>query len=705
MINTNELQTLAKITEQLPDILQNLHRLYQPLKAGVVADYIPELAQANPDWFGITVVTVDGQVYTVGDTSIPFTIQSISKPFVYGLALEDRGLDYVLERIGVEPTGEPFNEIIEHEEIQERQYNPMVNAGAIATTSLIKGLDLFERQTRLLRMFHRYIGRDVQVDQALFQSKKKTDNLNRAIAYIMQNFGLLEGKIDEILDLYFHQCALMVNCRDLAVMAGTLANAGINPITGERALKADYVKNLISIMYTCGLYDFSGQWAYKVGLPAKSGLSGAIIGVVPNQMGIAVFSPPLGEHSKSIRGVKVFEALSKHLRLHVFDKVVEMSGYLPETINQDGNNGTECLDINDEQLAVSQKTPSYPQSRAVDEGTTNTLPMRERPPRIMPKLNSAAMIAQLHVSPTSFITDLRELHRQYLPLRQGKIYVSEPDLVEINPDWFGICVVTVDGQVYTVGDWEQPFLIQSISKVFAYGLALSDWGRDYVLSRVDVEPTGDAYNSLIKVEENSKRPYNPMVNTGAIAITNLIEGKGPAHRLNRLLEMYRRYIGHRVFVDTPSLVSEQTAGDRNWAIAYLLRNFGMISGGIKQTLDLYLQQCSVIINCHDLAVMGATLANNGVNPMTGEQAIHSPYVKDLLSVMFTCGMYDFAGEWVYKVGFPAKSGVGGGIIGVVPGVMGIAVFSPPLDKRGNSIRGIKVCEELSRRFGLHIFQS
>ena len=705
MINTNELQTLAKITEQLPDILKDLHRLYQPLKAGSVADYIPELAQANPDWFGITVVTVDGQVYTVGDTSIPFTIQSISKPFVYGLALEDRGLECVLERIGVEPTGEPFNEIIEHEEIQERKYNPMVNAGAIATTSLIKGLDLYERQTRLLRMFRRYIGREVQVDQAVFQSKQKTDNLNRAIAYIMQNFGLIEGKIDDILDLYFQQCTLMVNCRDLAVMAGTLANAGINPITGERALKADYVKNLISIMYTCGLYDFSGQWAYKVGLPAKSGMSGAIIGVVPNQMGIAVFSPLLGEHSKSLRGVKVFEALSKHLRLHVFDKVVDTPGYLPETINQDDKNGTECLDINDEQLAMSQKTPSYPQSRAVDEGTTNTLPMRERPPRVMPKLNSAAMIAQLHVSPTSFITDLRELHHQYLPLRQGKIYVSEPDLVEINPDWFGICVVTVDGQVYTVGDWEQPFLIQSTSKVFAYGLALSDWGRDYVVSRVDVEPTGDAYNSLIKVEENSKRPYNPMVNTGAIAITNLIEGKGPAHRLNRILEMYRRYIGHRVFVDTPTLVSEQTAGDRNWAIAYLLRNFGMISGDIKQTLDLYLQQCSVIINCHDLAVMGATLANNGVNPMTGEHAIHSHYVQDLLSVMFTCGMYDFAGEWVYKVGFPAKSGVGGGIIGVVPGVMGIAVFSPPLDKRGNSIRGIKVCEELSRRFGLHIFQS
>ncbi|MCJ8282280.1 MAG: glutaminase A, partial [Rivularia sp. ALOHA_DT_140] len=221
--------------------------------------------------------------------------------------------------------------------------------------------------------------------------------------------------------------------------------------------------------------------------------------------------------------------------------------------------------------------------------------------------------------------------------------------------------------------------------------------------KVDVEPTGDAYNSIIKVESKSKRPYNSMVNTGAIATTSLIEGAGPGHKLNRILEMYRRYIGRRVFVDTPILVSEQNSGDRNWAISYLLRNFGMISGDISQTLNLYLQQCSVIINCRDLALMGATLANNGVNPVTKEQAINSNFIKDLLSVMYTCGMYDFAGEWVYKVGFPAKSGVGGGIIGVVPNQMGIAVFSPPLDSRGNSVRGIKVCEELSKYLGLHIF--
>jgi glutaminase A len=649
------------ITPALTSFLEDLYYFYQPLNKGTVAQNIPELAKANPDWFGICAVGVDGKVFDIGHTTQEFSIQSISKPFVYGLALEDWGKDYVLERIGVEPTGEPFNSIMEREEISRRRYNPMVNAGAIVTTSLIKGSDATQRYNRLLEMFRRYIGRNVSIDLGVCNSKQTSDHLNRAIAYIMLNFGLIEGDINDIINLYFQQCSLTINCHDLAVMAATLANNGLNPMTGERAIDKKYVKNILSIMYTCGLYEFSGQWAYKIGLPAKSGLSGAIIGVVPNQMGIAVFSPPLDERKKSWRGVKVFEALSERFKLHIF-------------------------------TTDNKEITAKPQ-RKVD--FTNSLnPQNDIPLKATTQYNQPRQ---------SLIGFLRELHTKYLPLRDGKVYVSEPGLKEINPDWFAICIATIDGQVYCVGDWEESFLIQSISKVFAYGLALEDKGRDYVLTKVDVEPTGDAYNSIIKVESKSKRPYNSMVNTGAIATTSLIEGAGPAHKLKRILEMYRRYIGRRVFVDTPILVSEQNSGDRNWAISYLLRNFGMISGDISQTLSLYLQQCSVIINCRDLALMGATLANNGVNPVTKERAINSNFVKDLLSVMYSCGMYDFAGEWVYKVGFPAKSGVGGGIIGVVPNQMGIAVFSPPLDSRGNSIRGIKVCEELSKYLGLHIF--
>lgn len=637
----------------LTAFLEQLHHRYQPLRQGHVASYIPELAQANPDWFGISVVTADGQQFHVGQTSQPFTMQSIAKPFVYGLALERWGEDYVLSRIGVEPTGDPFNSLIGSEDIARRQYNPLVNAGALVTTSLIDGHGLAERSDRLLRLFQAYTGHPLSIDAAALHSKRMSDHLNRAIAHMLLNCRWIEGDLAAILQLYWQQCSLLVTGRDLAVMAATLANGGRNPLTGERAIAPHYVKNLLSILYTCGLYEFSGQWAYKVGIPAKSGLAGAIIGVIPQQMGIAVFSPPLGDHHKSWRGVRVFEELSQKFQLHLF-------------------------------------TPGA-------QATPTTAPATKEA-----RLSPANPPAADQLERESWMACLHELHRKYRSQDEGKIYASEPNLGDIRPDSFGISIATVSGQFYSVGDWQMPFLLQSISKVFAYGLALEDWGRQDVLAKVDVEPTGDAYDSIIKVESKSKRPYNPMVNAGAIATTSLIKGQSPAHRLNRLLDMYRRYIGHRVFVDTPTFISERMNGDHNWAIAYLLRSFGMISGDISQTLDLYLQQCSVLLDCRDLALMGATLANQGINPVTHERAIQPNYVRDLLSIMYTCGMYDFAGSWVYQVGFPAKSGVGGGILGVVPNQMGIAVFSPPLDERGNSIRGIKVCEELSQRLGLHV---
>ena len=300
---------------------------------------------------------------------------------------------------------------------------------------------------------------------------------------------------------------------------------------------------------------------------------------------------------------------------------------------------------------------------------------------------------------------LKDIHNAYQGLSHGQIYSSEPGLRPVDRNHFGICVATTDGRIIEQGDTRIEFLIQSVSKLFAYGLALEDHGRADILKWVDVEPTGDAYNAVIKVQTVSKRPHNPMVNSGGIAVSSLIKGQGPAHRLNRILAMYQRYIGHPVFIDTPAFISECTANDRNWAISYLLRNFGMIEGDIQQTMDLYLQQCSAIINTRDLALMGATLANEGVHPITGERAIKSEYLQDLLTVMHTCGMYDFAGEWACKVGIPAKSGVSGCILGVVPGRLGIAVYSPPLDQRGNSVRGIKVFEALSKWLDLHIFHS
>ncbi len=304
---------------------------------------------------------------------------------------------------------------------------------------------------------------------------------------------------------------------------------------------------------------------------------------------------------------------------------------------------------------------------------------------------------------SSFQSFINKLHSKYKLLQDGAVANYIPELAKVNPDLFSICIATVNGDFYEVGDYNQLFTIQSISKVFIYGLALEDHGRDYVLTKVGVEPTGDAFNAII-LDEQSKRPYNPMVNAGAIATTSLIKGSGATERLNRMLDMFQRYIGHNVFVDISVFTSERSTGHRNRAMAHLMLNFGMIDTHIDEALDLYFQQCSVMVNCHDLAIMAATLANSGINPITKEQAVDSRCIKDILSVMYTCGMYNFAGEWAYKIGIPAKSGICGGIIAVVPNLMGISVFSPLLDSRGNSVRGVKVCEDLSQKFNLHLFE-
>ncbi|GAB4367934.1 MAG: hypothetical protein Kow00121_06600 [Elainellaceae cyanobacterium] len=310
----------------------------------------------------------------------------------------------------------------------------------------------------------------------------------------------------------------------------------------------------------------------------------------------------------------------------------------------------------------------------------------------------------IHAVTSPFRNYLVELHQTYQPFNEGKVADYIPELAKADPHWFSISIVTNNGQVYEVGDCRQQFTIQSISKAFIFGMALEEHGREYVLTRVGVEPSGEAFNSIV-LDEKTNRPYNPMVNAGAIATTDLIQGNNATERLKRILEMFRRYTGREMYIDMPVSLSERLTGNRNRAIAYLMNNFGMIGDRIEETLDLYFQQCSILVDSHDLAVMAATLANGGVNPITQEQAIDSRYVQDVLSVMHTCGMYDYAGEWAYRVGIPAKSGVGGGITAVVPRRLGIGTFSPPLDAKGNSVRGIKVCEDLVQTFGLHLYNA
>ncbi|MES2526580.1 MAG: glutaminase A [Bdellovibrionota bacterium] len=302
----------------MQQLLEELHRKYASETSGHPATYIPELAKANPNDFGIVVTKIDGTQFKVGDWNKPFSLQSTSKPFIYGMALEEHGREFVRSKVGVEPTGEAFNSIMELEKKTNRPYNPMINSGAIAISSFIKGQTLPERLENMVRVFANYQGHEASILNEVFESEKKTAHRNRSIAHLLRHFNVIDDRIDEALDLYFMQCSILSTTADLSMMAATLANQGVHPLTKKRAIPQEYVGDVLSLMFSCGMYDSSGEWAYTVGVPAKSGVSGAIFGVVPGEFGIAVYSPLIDEKGHSIRGLRVFEELSRKCQLSIF---------------------------------------------------------------------------------------------------------------------------------------------------------------------------------------------------------------------------------------------------------------------------------------------------------------------------------------------------------------------------------------------------
>ena len=284
-----------------------------------MADYIPELKKAKPHYFGISLTTIDGYVYEVGDSAVPFTIQSISKPFVFALALQTLGADRVEAVIGVEPSGDTFNSIRLRSD--NRPYNPMVNAGAIACSALLHKSRGNEAFPCILDALSRFAGRKLSVDEVVFASERETGDRNRAIAYLLRNYAVVEGDVGAI---DFRQCSVLVTARDLAVMAATLANNGVNPLTGEQVMNPYVVARTLSIMTSSGMYDYAGEWIYRVGMPAKSGVGGGIVAALPAQLGLGTFSPSLDEHGNSVRGIKICEALSTHFGLHMLNRSADV---------------------------------------------------------------------------------------------------------------------------------------------------------------------------------------------------------------------------------------------------------------------------------------------------------------------------------------------------------------------------------------------
>ncbi|KAA9134945.1 glutaminase [Microbacterium caowuchunii] len=304
----------------VPDYLTDALADVEPNMQGELAGYIPELAAADPGRLGAVFATVDGEVHGAGDVDVTFTIQSISKPFVYALALSDRGFAPVLAKVGVEPSGEAFNEI-SVERGTGRPRNPMINAGAITVHSVAgaEGLTPTERVDRVIRGLSAFAGRDLTVDETVCASEMESAHRNLAIAHMLRSYGILTEDPRAVVDGYIRQCSVLVTTRDLAVMAATLANRGVNPRTGQQVVDAAVVRQVLSVMATCGMYDAAGDWATQVGIPAKSGVAGGLIGALPGQVGIATFSPRLDAHGNSVRGVSLFERFASDMGLHVME--------------------------------------------------------------------------------------------------------------------------------------------------------------------------------------------------------------------------------------------------------------------------------------------------------------------------------------------------------------------------------------------------
>ncbi len=301
-----------------------------------------------------------------------------------------------------------------------------------------------------------------------------------------------------------------------------------------------------------------------------------------------------------------------------------------------------------------------------------------------------------------FIQKIIADNKKYI--EKGTLPAYIPELTKAKKEALGLSIVMLDGKEYHGGDHRYKFTIQSISKVITLLLALEEKGEEYVFSKVGMEPTGDPFNSMLKLETvRPSKPFNPMINAGAIAISSMIEGRSSMGKVEKLLAFFRQ------ITDNPDLtinenvyLSEKRTGDRNRALAYFMKDVGVIDKDVEGSLDVYFKQCAIEVTTQDIARIGAFLANDGIDLKTGKTLVHKKHIKIAKTFMFTCGMYNASGEFAINVGIPAKSGVGGGILATVPGKMGIGIVGPSLDDKGNSIAGIQMIRDLSEKYKLSI---
>ncbi|KAL0212050.1 hypothetical protein RCL1_005676 [Eukaryota sp. TZLM3-RCL] len=870
------------------------------VEGGEVAQYIPQLARVDPSLCALAVCSTDGQRYEVGDINTPFSVQSCSKPLTYCIALEELGEEKVHSHVSTNPSGRGFNVLCL--DSNNRPHNVMINAGAIVCSSLIKrDLKVFDRFRHVQSIWSRLAGNTpIAFDNATYLSEFGSADRNSALAYMMKEHGVFpEGTdIDEILSLYFMFCSIQVCASQMATVAATLANGGINPFTRERIFSETTIRNCLSQMTTSGLYDYSGAFAYHVSLPTKSSVSGCLMIVIPGLCGICYWSPPLDSLGNSVKGIAFSMELAKRFNVSQFecplasskspklrprkieaedtledsqtmllfasavgdvDRVqrlvarginvnfrdydmrsalhtaaahnqLEVVQYLikhgadvtavdkfdrtayddaikfghrdvanvlaayqelpqPSTPVANGNSGCcvqsgqtllEELDFHedvhvieelsclvDESILPVSGSSDYvssddseldseiveiatdcPIAMSLDLNLTGTVSKRV----LLSTLERAGILAKYDARLSQFIKNLStnicystiEQGCSEIPLLRkallGNLVItdfaftmsnlrnifdhiaSQPlsnamnadyisDLKNQDPSLFAFAICSVDGQRGFIGDYNKPFTLQHCSNALTYCLASSELGEEAYHSNVGLEPSGLPFNHLSLNHEN--KPHNPFINTGALFSASVIaRGQPLSDRYDYVLQTCLKLIGNprggRLKIDhigysLTTYLSELQSSDRNRALLYLMREYKVFPKGtnLDEILRFYSMLCSIEFNTASLSVFAATLANNGVCPLSGEQVFSADVVRNCLALMSSCSMYDYSGHWQFIIGLPGVAAASGALLVVVPGISGIAIFSPPLNESKISSRGIMFCKELQAKYLLH----
>jgi glutaminase len=313
-----ERRAIPQTSEALQKLVDEAYSSVKGDNSGKNADYIPYLASVPSKLCGVVIATVDGHIYAAGDVDYGFAIESVAKPFTMSLVMQQQGAGAIVDKIGVEPTGFPFNSVKAIEELKARSVNPLVNAGAIAAVSMVQANSPDERWNKIIDFYSKFAGEKLSLNKEVYKSEADSNQHNRGIAELLFSYNRLYSDPLEACDVYTKECSVNVTAKQLAVMGATLANGGTNPITGERVLDAKYVPRVLSVMMTAGFYDESGLWSWDTGLPAKTGVGGGIVGVVPGRMAIVGFSPPLDESGNSVRGAKSIHYIADQLNLDLF---------------------------------------------------------------------------------------------------------------------------------------------------------------------------------------------------------------------------------------------------------------------------------------------------------------------------------------------------------------------------------------------------